>query len=120
MLCRRFAVTQSDATPKRGVLFERYLVGFAVTQSDATPKLPLVDGPRLPCFAVTQSDATPKLNRVRRSGRRVLLLPRVTLLQNLVAETLYITKVLLLPRVTLLQNQQNERQLTCSFCCYPE
>ena len=93
---------------------------FAVTQSDATPKLAV--GAFVPSlrFAVTQSDATPKLNRVRRSGRRVLLLPRVTLLQNLVAETLYITKVLLLPRVTLLQTQQNERQLTCSFCCYPE
>ena len=82
MLCRRFAVTQSDATPKRGVLFERYLVGFAVTQSDATPKQAMGNA----------------------GGGYVLLLPRVTLLQNIAVPPASASMVLLLPRVTLLQN----------------
>ena len=36
-------------------------------------------------FAVTQSDATPKQVQVGEDRGRVLLLPRVTLLQNLLA-----------------------------------
>ena len=58
---------------------------FAVTQSDATPKLAV--GAFVPSlrFAVTQSDATPKLVLELVNLRGVLLLPRVTLLQNAVS-----------------------------------
>ena len=55
-------------------------------------------------FAVTQSDATPKPGEHQRQRSIVLLLPRVTLLQNDVAPTISFASVLLLPRVTLLQN----------------
>ena len=77
-----FAVTQSDATPKLAVGAFVPSLRFAVTQSDATPKLAV--GAFVPSlrFAVTQSDATPKHGLVEVGKLVVLLLPRVTLLQN--------------------------------------
>ena len=95
-----------------------------------------------PSFAVTQSDATPKPRIKALGGSEVLLLPRVTLLQNLsrvdrdkqggfavtqsdatpkpfrkVGRSL---QVLLLPRVTLLQNLVELATAGLEFCCYPE